>query len=544
MSEFPKDYSGEVVSAVIEEFSQRFAVSRFDNSEMAVCPLSELPDSVKKGDKLDLYIDGRAKNNAWIGSAEKFKALRIWKKLEEAAESETDLTAKVAAAEENGLVCEVETVMGFMPKREIEENPLSVLQEYVGRNMKVRILRFLQSDGTVILSHKAAVAEELRDKREQLLARLDVDQEYDGEVRQVLDYGAFVDIGAGVEGLVHRSNLSWGNEDPASVVSVGQKLRVVVLKVEKGRIALGHKQLIEDDWKTGIQSIEIDSVVDGKVTAFASFGAFVKIAKGVEGLVHNSELSWNSSIRQAQQILKLNDTVRVRILSIDEEKRRLKLSIRRVEGNPWQKVFDACPPGTRMKCKISGIAEFGIFVEIGHGLRGLIHKNDLPKVPDNNLFNAQYKIGDEIECMMTEVDVGRERASLSVNKLMGDPFDNFAAQNPVGRQFDAEIVRTAKFGAFAAIGEVQGLIHISELSEKRVDKVESVVSVGQKVRVTVVSLDKKNHRLGLSLIADPFDPHDSDDDEAADSASEKNNESQGLGKFADIFSVSLKKRTE
>ncbi len=537
MPEIPEDYTGEIVSALVEEISQRYAVLKFADSEIAVCSLDELPDSVKKGDKFDLYIEGKAKNNAWIGSVEKLKALRVWQKLEESAKANTDLMANVVSAEENGLVCDVETVMGFMPKREIEETQISELHQYVGKNLKVRILRLSKSDGTVIISHKAAVAEELRENREKLLARLEANQEYEGTVRQVLDYGAFVDIGAGVEGLVHRSNLSWGNEDPASVVSIGQKLRVVILSVEKGRIALGHKQLVEDDWLVGIQSIEIGSVVEGKVTAFASFGAFVKVAKGVEGLVHNTELSWDTSIRQAQQILKLNATVRVRVLGIDEEKRRLKLSLRRVEGNPWQEVLDACPPGTRMKCKISGIAEFGIFVDIGHGLRGLIHKNDLPKMRENNVFNTQYQIGDEIECVMTEVDVGRERASLSVRKLLGDPFDNFADQNPVGRQFDAEIVRIAKFGAFAAIGEVQGLIHISELSEKRVDKVESVVSVGQRVRVTVVSLDKKAHRLGLSLIAEPFEPQSDDDHDAED---EKTNDNPGLGKIADIFSMKAK----
>ena len=538
MPEIPEDYTGEVVSAVVGEISQRFAVAKFADSEIAVCSLSELPDSLKKGDKLDLYIEGKAKNNSWIGSAEKLKELKIWQKLEKCTKSETDLMANVVVAEENGLICDVESVMGFMPKREIEETPLSELHQYVGKNLKVRILRLSKSDGTVIISHKAAVAEELRENREKLLARLEANQEYEGTVRQVLDYGAFVDIGAGVEGLVHRSNLSWGNEDPASVVSVGQKLRVIVLSVEKGRIALGHKQLIEDDWLVGVRNLEIGSVVEGKVTTFASFGAFVKVAKGIEGLVHNSELSWNSSIHQAQQILKLNDTVRVRILGIDEEKRRLKLSLRRVENNPWQEVYDACPPGTRMKCKISGVADFGIFVDIGHGLRGLIHKNDLPKLRDNNELNTRYKVGDEIECVMTEVDVGRERASLSVRKLLGDPFDNFVEQKPVGRQFDAEIVRIAKFGAFAAIGEVQGLIHISELSEKRVDKVESVVSVGQKVRVTVVSLDKASHRIGLSLIAEPFEPQSDDDHDAED---EKTNDNPGLGKIADIFSMKAKK---
>ncbi len=531
-----KDYVGEVVSAICEDVSGKHVIARFDDTERVFCAPGECPAGIRKGDKFDIYIEGAAKNGGWMGSVEKIQSVKLWEKINACRQNESDIEVEVVASEENGLICDVFSLMGFMPKREIEESPMAVLDEYVGRKMKSRILKFSQADGNLIISHKAAIAEELRNKKEKLLAQLQPEQVYEGIVKQIVDFGAFVDIGAGVEGLVHRSNLSWGNEDPTSIVSVGQRLKVVVLSIEKGRIALGHKQLIEDSWAVNSDKIEIGAIVEGKVTTFANFGAFVRIDNGMEGLIHNSELSWDSSIRHAQQILKLNDVVRVRVIDLDKEKRRLRFSLRRVEGNPWQDVFDAFPAGTKMKCAIVGIADFGIFVDIGHGLRGLIHKNDLPSLKPDEVLNDVYKMGADIECVMKEVDVVRGRASLSVRKNDSDSFNSFVALKPVGRQFNAVIKRIVKFGAFAAIEDVEGLIHISEMSEKRIDKVESVVSVGQTVLVTVVSIDVNRHKIGLSLIAEPFEPVDDDVLEESDDLSETD---EGKTTIGDIFPKAL-----
>ena len=527
------DFTGEIVTAKIEDLQEKKCIACMNNGERILIPRNELDDKSKAGDTLEFYIEGMVKDALWLGSTAKIPLMRLWLHIDEARKNETNLNATVIASEDNGLICDVESLMGFIPYREIEESPLPQLDDYIGQTFEVRVLKFSGADGKLIVSHRAAIAEQLHKNREKFLAELKPDQIYEGTVRQIVDFGVFVDIGYGVEGLVHRSNLTWGKEDPACLVAVGDRLKVIVLSVETGRIALGHKQLIKDNWADVVQTLHVGDIVDGKVTTFANFGVFVRIADQVEGLVHNSELSWDTAVRQAQQILKVNDEVRVKILSIDTEKRRLQLSLRRVETNPWQRVLDEYPAGARLKTKVVGVADFGIFVDLGHDLRGLIHKNDLPKFEDDNFAN-HYAVGDEIECVMLNVDVAKERASLSVKQLAGDPYQNFVAQNPVGKRFEAEIKRIVKFGAFAAIGEVEGLIHISELSENRVENVGSVVKVGQKVEVTVVSLDVPKRRIGLSLIAEPFDPIEAPAEEEA--AHEETHAT-----MADIVPESLKK---
>ena len=526
------DFTGEIVTAIIEDLQEKKGIARINDGDCVLIPRSEIDAHTKAGDTLELFIEGMVKEGLWIGSNAKVPLMRLWNRIDEARKKETNLKATVIACEDNGLICDVESLMGFIPHREIEDSPLAQLDSYIGQTFEVRVLKFSAADGKLIVSHRAAIAEQLHENREKFLAELKPDQIYEGTVRQIVDFGVFVDIGYGVEGLVHRSNLTWGKEDPACFVAIGDKLKVIVLSVETGRIALGHKQLIKDNWASVVQNLHEGDIVDGKVTTFANFGVFVRVADQVEGLVHNSELSWDTAVRQAQQILKVNDEVRVKILSIDTEKRRLQLSLRRVETNPWQSILDQYPAGSRLKTKVVGIADFGIFVDLGHDLRGLIHKNDLPKFEDD--FANHYAVGDEIECMMLNVDVSKERASLSVKQLAGDPYQNFVAQNPVGKRFEAEIKRIVKFGAFAAIGEVEGLIHISELSENRVENVGSVVKVGQKVEVTVVSLDVPKRRIGLSLIAEPFDPVE---ETAGDEAAQEETHAT----MADIFPEQLKK---
>lgn len=501
-----RDYIGEIVDARCEEVSDKRVVFKFDEVQWAFVPRGECPDDIKKGDVLALYVDGIAKNGMWACSIDKVQIEQLYRQISDAKRDNIDIQVEAIGIEENGLVCDVMGLAGFMPLREIEDSPHVVIDSYVGQTLKARILKFSPTDGTIIVSRRAAMADQLRESREKLLSQLKPDQVYEGTVKQIVDFGAFVDIGAGVEGLVHRSNLSWGNRDPAEVVSIGSKLKVIVLSVEEGRISLGHKQLIEDPWAAAAQKLTVGSIVDGKVTTFANFGAYVRVGDQIEGLVHNSELSWDNGVRNARQILKLGDDVKVKIIGIDEGKRRLSLSLKQVSGNPWEAVSQKYPVGSVQKLTIASIADFGLFVDLGDGLRGLIHKNDLQWNSVNIDLNATYHVGDEIECKVLGIDIEKCRASLGVKQLSSDPWADFIAQKPLGKQFEATIRKTARIGAFASIGEVSGLIHISELSEVRVPSVESVVHVGQTVQVTVIGIDEERRRINLSLIAEPFDP--------------------------------------
>ncbi len=527
-----RDYIGEIINARCEEVSDQRVIFKFDEVQWAFVPRSECQDDIKKGDIVELYVDGIAKNGMWACSIDKVSLARLWTQINEAKQNASDLNAEVVAAEDNGLVCDVLGVAAFMPRREVDDSSHIILEQYIGQTLKSRILKVLQADGTIIVSHRAAVAEQQREAREKLLSQLKPDQIYEGTVKQIVDFGAFVDIGAGVEGLVHRSNLSWGNQDPAEVVSIGAKLKVIVLAVEEGRISLGHKQLVEDPWAAAVKSLVIGSIVEGRVTTFANFGAYVRLDSQIEGLVHNSELSWDNGVRSAKQILNLNDTVKVKIIGIDENRRRISLSLKQVGDNPWIAIAQKYPVGSVQTLKIVSIADFGLFVDLDNGLRGLIHKNDLQWKRDDIDLNAAYKIGDEIECKTLAIDTEKCRASFGVKQLSSDPWAEFVAQKPLGKQFEATIRKTTRIGAFASIGEVSGLIHISELAEVRVPSVESVVHVGQNVTVTVIGIDEERRRINLSLIAEPFEPDNSDAVEV--------DESTSMPTIADILPDELK----
>lgn len=501
------DPVGEIVNARCEAISDNRIIGRFGDNQRVSVAKGEFTCLPIVGDTFDVYVEGQMKNGMWGGSIDKIAPYALWRRLDNGMREETDFDVVVVAAEPNGLVCDLLSVAAFMPTREIGVSD-STAQQLIGQTMRARIIKISPQHDTVIISHRAAIAQALREARENILANLQIGQQYEGIVRQIVDFGAFVDIGSGVEGLVHRSNLSWENDDPAKCVCIGDKLQVVVLSTDRGRIALGHKQLVKDCWATAAETLRAGDVVEGKVTTFTSFGAFVRLDNGLEGLIHNTELSWDDAVRQAKQILALGQTVRVSVIEIDAEKRRLRLSLRRAEGNPWQKAAETYPPGTKVTLPVVGVADFGIFLDMGDHIRGLVHKSDVSWTDENVDLAQKFPLGTPVDAVVLSIDPQRHRASLGIKQLSGDPWAEFMALEPLGKQFKATVCRIAKFGAFATLENVplDGLIHISELAERRVERVESVVKIGDEVTVTVVQIDPNKRRIGLSLIAEPFAP--------------------------------------
>lgn len=503
------DHVGEIATAKCESISSNRVIGRFGRDQLVSVAKGEFAQLPKIGESFDAYIEGLMKNGMWGGSVDKIAPYRLWQCLEKGMREETEFSVVVVAAEPNGIVCDLHSIAAFMPTREIGVTE-STAQELIGKTLNARIIKMSPQQGNIIISHKAAIAQSLREARETVLTNLKPGQEYEGIVRQIVDFGAFVDIGAGVEGLVHRSNLSWENDDPAKCVCLGDRIKVVVLSTDKGRIALGHKQLVKDCWATAAETLHVGDIVEGKVTTFTTFGAFVRLDNGIEGLVHNTELSWDDAIRQAKQIIKLGQVVRVSIVEIDPEKRRLRLSLRRVEGDPWQKAVEAYPVGTKVTLPVAGIADFGIFLDMGDHIRGLVHKSDISWNDAPIDLAKRFPIGTPTDAIVLAIDAQRHRASLGIKQLECDPWAEFMARAPLGKQFKATIRRIAKFGAFANIADtpLDGLIHVSELAEHRVERIESIVKLGDEVTVTVVQIDPQKHRIGLSLIAEPFTPTD------------------------------------
>ena len=526
---------GLLVEAEVEALAKDRAILKIGDKR-GFLKYDELGARPRVGDTFEVFVEGEAVNGLLVCSILKVSAVKLHKALKDAFEEKRNIDVEVVGVENNGLVCDVMSVYGFMPKRQIEVSHINCeLENYIGKTLLSQIIK-LSNDGTVIVSHRASIEKEVLKAREQVITTLAVDKIYDATVTQIVSYGVFADIGAGVEGLVHRTNLSWSNAEPAEVVAIGDKIRVKVISLENGRIGLDRKSLTEDDWMIVMSSYKVDDVVDGTVTSITNFGAFVSIDKGIEGLVHNTELSWDGSIKGAHQSLKLDDKVKVKIIGVDEERRRLSLSIKRVAQNPWKEAEENYQPGKRVKLPICNIVDFGLFVDMGNGLNGLIHQNDI-SWQGGNKFKAQYKIGDEVECLVLSVDAGQGRASFGIKQLNVDPWVEFLETKPVGKSYEVLVKRIAKFGAFAEVAEgVEGLIHISELAPRRVSQVTDVVNIGDRVRATVVTLDAVRRRLGLSLTAQPFSADDDLDQPAPDAVHESSNVT-----LADILPSSLKK---
>lgn len=502
---------GTIVHADVEAISPPHVIVKIDDlyGSVHTHEFGELPEL---GTSLELYVEGEAKNNLLVCSRLKVDAVKTMAALDKAFHDETPVPVHVVGCDEKGLICDTLSILGYMPRHQIDVSPIHVpLESFIGKTLLSRLIKCAQ-DGTVIVSHKAVIEKDVLARREKLLEKLAVGNSYDATVTQILSYGVFADIGAGVEGLIHKSNLSWSNADPAEMVAIGDTLKVTVIGLQDGKIALDHKQHLEDNWAVSSQKYEIGKNYDGKITSITNFGAFVSLGGMIEGMIHNSELSWDNTIKHANQLFKLNDKVCVHVLGRDDGRRRLSLSLKRATENPWNWAMEHMPPGTRASLPVISVADFGLFVDLGHNLRALIHQNDIAWQTDQP-FQSKYHVGDPVECIVLSIDPEQGRAACGIKQLTPDPWLTLAASKPLGKSFDATIQRIAKFGAFAALTDgVEGLIHISELAPRRVKKVSDIVSVGDKVHVTVVSFDPAKHRLGLSMTALPFQPDMSDTD--------------------------------
>ncbi len=463
-------------------------------------------DEPKAGDDVTMLVE-RPYGENWVASVRKVEKLAIWDRMDELVESGEAVEGTVVGANKGGLSVDI-GLRAFVPKSQIDIHRVDDFTPYLGRTEKFRVVKFDKSRGNIVASRREILEEELKDSRADLLENLAPGQEYEGVVRNVVDFGAFVDIG-GIEGLLHSSNMSWGRVDhPSELFRPGDKVRVIVLdyQKEKDRLSLGRKQLLNDPWEGLEDRYSEGDILPGKVVSLADFGAFVELEPGLDGLVHVTELSWLDRINHPSEVLKLGADIKVFVAGIDTENRRLSLSIKRLEQNPWQQVAEKYEAGTKITGKIVSITDFGLFVEIEPKIDGLVHVSDLSWTEKISDLNERHNVGDEIEAVVLEVDADAARASLGVKQLRDNPWDEAEKVAVVGQKIQVTITRLTDFGAFADIVEgVEGLIHVSELSQDRVEHPQHVVRPGQEVEALVLSFDRSNERIGLSLKRDQLE---------------------------------------
>ena len=472
-------------------------------------PLAEFLDhdghpTVKEGDEVDVYFEGTETENGTVmlshAKAEKFK---VWRELDRAFQTETPVEGVVLGKVKGGLKVDI-GVPAFLPGSHVDIRPARNLDRYVGQRGRFQILKFNRARGNVVVSRRSVLERERASLKEQTLKVLEEGVILEGTVKNITDYGAFIDLG-GIDGLLHITDMAWGRlQHPSEVLKVGDKVKVVVLKYdpERERVSLGMKQIMPDPWTKVAEAYPPGTRIKGKVVSVTDYGAFVEIEKGVEGLIHVSEMSWSKRAVHPSKVVNPNDEVEVQVLGVDEANRRISLGLKQTEANPWEELAEKHPIGSQIKGKVKSITDFGVFVEIEQGIDGLVHISDLSWTKKIRHPSEVCKKGDELEAVVLGIDVENERVSLGVKQLTADPWNTVAERYPLNTRIHGKVSSVADFGVFVEIEEgIEGLIHISQLSNERVDKPSSLYKVDDELEALVVQLDPKERRIGLSIKA-------------------------------------------
>src|SRR5246500_2870434 len=472
-------------------------------------PLAEFLDhegniEIKEGDEVDVYFEGTETENGTVmlshAKAEKFK---IWRELERAFQSETAVEGVILGKVKGGLQVDI-GVPAFLPGSHVDLRPARNLDRYVGQRGRFQILKFNPARGHVVVSRRAVIERERASLKEQTLKVLEEGVILEGTVKNITDYGAFVDLG-GLDGLLHITDMAWGRlQRPSEVVKVGDKVKVVVLKYDpsRERVSPGMKQIMPGPWSKAAESYPVGARFRGKVVSVTDYGAFVELEKGVEGLIHVSEMSWSKRAVHPSKVVNQGDMVEVQVLGVDEANRRLLLGLKTNEPNPWQALAERHPLGSRVTGKVKSLTDFGVFVEIEPGIDGLVHISDLSWTKKVRHPSELYQKGDEVEAVVLGIEVEQERVSLGVKQLTPDPWDTVAQRYPLNNRVNGKVSSVADFGVFVELEEgIEGLIHISQLSNERVDKPSSLYKVDDELEALVVQVDPKERRIGLSIKA-------------------------------------------
>jgi small subunit ribosomal protein S1 len=460
--------------------------------------------TVSEGDEIDVYFDAAdSEQEGIVLSRAKAEQYRVWHDIEESYNNKTPIDGTVVGKVKGGLKVDI-GVAAFLPGSHVDLRPVRDLDRFVGKKGKFAVLKYNRARANVVVSRRAVLESERTSLREETLRLLEEGVILEGTVKNITDYGAFVDLG-GIDGLLHVTDISWGRiGNPSEIIHVGEKIKVVVLKydAEKERVSLGMKQLVPDPWSTVTERYTVGSRVHGKVVSLADYGAFVELEKGVEGLLHVSELSWTKRVTHPSKILSVGQELDVAILEISPEHRRISLGLKQITQNPWELVRANHPVGSRVHGKIKSLTDFGVFVEVEEGIDGLVHISDLHWTKKIKHPSELYKKGDEVDAVVLGVDVENERVSLGIKQVTPDPWQTMTQRHALGSRIHGKVTSVTDFGVFVEVEEgIEGLVHISQLSTERVEKPSALFQVGKEVEAEVIHIDPREHKMGLSIKA-------------------------------------------
>jgi small subunit ribosomal protein S1 len=502
-----KNYrEGSIVKGhILEKRPKEFLIDIGYKSE-GVVSASEFddPDEIQVGDEVEVLLE-RLENDQGmvILSKQKASQRQNWSKIVKLFEAEGIIKGRVKSVVKGGLIVNV-GVEAFLPASQVDINPPKDLTQFVGNTYDFKIVKLNEDRKNVVLSRRELIEAERSERRQQFLGTMNAGDKVEGTVKNITDFGAFLDLD-GIDGLLHITDMSWARlTHPSEAVKPGDRLTVVVLEInkEKERISLGLKQLQSNPWDRIEERFPIGQKIKGKITNLMPYGAFVQIEEGIEGLIHVSELSWTKRITRPSDVLTLGQEVEAVVLGVNKADQKISLGVRQLEPNPWDEIEQRYVIGKQVRGQVRNMTAYGAFVELEEGIDGMVHVSDLSWTKKINHPSEVLKKGDEVDAVVIDIDKANQRISLGMKQLENDPWKEIEGKFKVGDVVKGTVSKIANFGAFIELpGDIDGLVHISQISEDRVEKVKDVLKPGQEVEARVIKIDKTERRLGLSIKA-------------------------------------------
>jgi small subunit ribosomal protein S1 len=506
-SSFHKAQEGQIVTGVVVQITPEFVMVDVGSKSEGQIPLDQFLDAdgkptVAVGDDVEVFLEGMGDSGGGVRiSKTKADKIKIWDEIAEICETEKTIEGKVVARVKGGMQVDI-GVPAFLPGSQIDLKPVRNFDKYIGETFEFNVLKYNRKRGNIVLSRRPLL-DKTRDQRKDFISHaLESGEIFRGQVKNITDYGAFVDLG-GIDGLLHITDMSWGRiNHPADMIKVGDEIEVKVLKFDedKERVSLGLKQLSPDPWEIADQKYPSESKWMGKVVSITDYGIFVELETGVEGLVHVSEMAWTKKPRHPSKMVHIGEEVEVMVLNVDKEQKRISLGMKQLRSNPWDVIAERYPEGTKIEGKIRNVTDFGIFVGIDEGIDGLVHISDISWTQRIKHPGDFYKKGQTVQAVVLNIDKENERFSLGIKQMAEDPWETVPERYPPGAKVSGKVSSITDFGVFLEIEEgIEGMIHVSELSKDRVSSPHDFTKEAAELSAIVLKVNKKDKKIALSI---------------------------------------------
>ncbi|MEJ2716700.1 MAG: 30S ribosomal protein S1 [Deltaproteobacteria bacterium] len=506
-SSFHTIQEGEVVTGVVVQITTEHVMIDVGSKAEGQVPVEEFVDEAGKlavsvGDEVPVFLEDTDESSGAVRiSKNKADKIRIWEEIAEVCETQQTIRGKVINRVKGGLQVDI-GVPAFLPGSQVELRPVRNFEKYIGQTYDFNVLKYNRRRGNIVLSRRPLLETARDGKKNEILAAMEGDGLLTGKVKNITDYGAFIDLG-GIDGLLHITDMSWGRiNHPADVLKVGEDIQVKILKFdqERERVSLGLKQTQPDPWENVDEHYPVGSKSTGKVMSITDYGAFVELETGVEGLVHISEMTWSKKPRHPSKIVQVGEEVEVMVLNVDKEQKRISLGMKQLMPNPWDVIAERYPEGTKIEGKIRNVTDFGIFVGIDEGIDGLVHISDISWTQRIKHPGELYKKGQTVQAVVLNIDKENERFSLGIKQMFEDPWESIPDRYPPGTKVQGKVTSVTDFGVFLEIEEgIEGMIHVSELSKERVNSPHDFTKPGEELSAMVLKVNSRDKKIALSI---------------------------------------------